>query len=266
MEDGFTERTAIQQQIKPLTRRNLKGEVYERLPLVEAQIREALALVPGRLMERAQVRKIDSPLYFQEETLVYLIREHYRENQRSLVDGLGASLVRRCAKRINNLVRGSIESRYVDDCFGHIVKEVFDRILDLDSDRGDFAQVRFWVFLDRQIVEGIKRYLREEKRDALTESLDVNEDDDSEELPPIEVEDKEIFRADERAMYREGLRILSEPLRTAVILRYFENWQIESDDPDEATISRHFNKTPRTIRNWLKKADEELKKWRGGQQ
>lgn len=265
MEDGFTDRTAIQQQIKPLTRRNLEGEVYERLPSVEAQIQEALVLAPEPLIERARVREIDSPLYLQEETLVYLIREHYRENQRNLVDSLTDALLRRCSKRINNLVRGSVESRYVDDCFRHIIKEVFERILDLERDRGDFAQVRFWVFLDRQIVEGIKKYLREERRDALTSSLDAEEDADPEEPPPIEVEDTRIFRADERAMYREGLRVLKEPLRTAFILRYFENWQIQSDDPSEATISRHFDVTPRTIHNWLKKAEQELLNWRGGQ-
>lgn len=264
MTKGFAEATDIELELKPLTRRNLQGEVYERLPSVEVQIRTAIALDPESLIELASVREIDSPDYLQEETLVYLIREHHRENRRSLVDSLTEILVRRCSKHIGNLVRGSIEPRYVDDCFRHIIKEVFERILELECDRGDFAQVRFWVFLERQIVEGIKNYLREETRDAITTSLETDRDENPEASVPIELADLRGLSAEERAMYREGLRVLKEPLRTAFILRYFEEWQIYSDDTSEPTISRHFNVTPKTIYNWLKKAQQELLNWRGG--
>ena len=35
-------------------------------------------------------------------------------------------------------------------------------------------------------------------------------------------------------------------------------------DPNESSVSDHFGKTPKTIRNWLHKADAALeKKWRG---
>ena len=263
MDYGLTERTALQLAIKPLTRRNLQGVVYERLDPVNVQIQNALRLTPESLIERTRLREIESPLYLQEEALVYLIREYHLENRRSLVDSLTEELLRRCTNRISNLVRESVETRYTKDCFRHIVAEVFERVLDLESDRGDFAQVRFWLFLNRQIVEGIKQYLKEQNRDALTESLDWDEDADSDGPSAIEVADEKNFPIDDRAAYREGLSVLNEPYRTAFVLRHYENWQIESEDPNEPTISRHFGRSSRTIRHWLMKASEELRNWRG---
>lgn len=64
----------------------------------------------------------------------------------------------------------------------------------------------------------------------------------------------------------DGLRALSEPYRAAFILRYYAGWPIQDRDPTVPTISRHFGKDPRTIRNWLAKAEEELERWRGEHQ
>ena len=55
---------------------------------------------------------------------------------------------------------------------------------------------------------------------------------------------------------------LKEPLRSAYLLRHYYGWQIENQDPNVQTISWRFNKTPRTIRNWLNKAEKCLEAWR----
>jgi RNA polymerase sigma factor (sigma-70 family) len=264
MADALIERT-VKPRVAPLTRRNLAGEVYERLPWVEAEIEEALALSWQIVRIRARSHDIQSLQYLQEETLVYLIRESFREERRETVDELSGILIRRCARRINRLIRGSVERRYVDDCFSYVIKQVFERILDLQTDRGDFAQVRFWVFLNRQVIEAIKLYLIEEQRDAQTDSLTADEESESEAIPEFEPEDEHTFKADDNAIVQEALAILKEPIRTAFILRHYEGWQIHSDDPNEPTICGKFGKPAKTIYNWLKKAEKELREWRGGE-
>jgi DNA-directed RNA polymerase specialized sigma24 family protein len=264
MENGFTERTAIQQQVKLLTRRNLQGEVYQRTEPVEAQIREALALGHEAVVGRARIRDRDSPRFLQEEVLVYLIREYDREGRKFVVDDLTTELVSRCTGKVNRMIRGALHRRYVEDCYCDIIVAVFERILDSESDRGDFAQVRFWLFLGRQILEGIKKYQAEESRDAFTVSIETGRGTDPDEPSSLEIEDESLLPADDLAAYREGLSILKEPYRKAFILRHYERWQIESDDPDEATICRYFGKSRKTVYNWLKEAEKTLRRWRGG--
>ena len=72
--------------------------------------------------------------------------------------------------------------------------------------------------------------------------------------PPVSME--------QRLLFKEGLNILKEPYRTVFILYYYEDWPIESKDPSKMTISKHFKKTEKTIRNWLKEAREQLRRWR----
>jgi len=48
------------------------------------------------------------------------------------------------------------------------------------------------------------------------------------------------------------------------VLRHYEGWPIEDKDPSVPTISRHFQRTPRTIRNWMREAENVLAAWRGG--
>ena len=65
---------------------------------------------------------------------------------------------------------------------------------------------------------------------------------------------------DEDAL-RSAVRFLPNsplPLRDVTRLRYFDNWLIESGDEGIVTLSTHFDKTPRTIRSWLRKAEEKL--------
>jgi DNA-directed RNA polymerase specialized sigma24 family protein len=238
--------------------------VYQRTELVEAQIREALALGHEALVGRARISDRASPQFLQEETLVYLIREYDREGSKFVVDDLTTELIDRCTGKINRMLRASLHRRHVEDCYRDVIVAVFERIMDLERDRGDFAQVRFWLFLGRQILEGIKKYQVEESRDAFTVSVETGGGTDPDKPSPLEIEDYSLLSADDLAAYREGLRILKEPHRTAFILRHYEGWQIESDDPDEATICRYFGKSRKTIYNWLKEAEKTLRKWRGG--
>lgn len=65
---------------------------------------------------------------------------------------------------------------------------------------------------------------------------------------------------------RDALSRIDEPYRSVFVLRHYFGWPTEDRFPNTRTISRHYGVDPRTIRNWLKKADQALEQWRGEQQ
>lgn len=263
--------------IRPLTRRNRDGKVDERSVLVEQQITEALALTPAALVARAEIRDHGAPGFLQEESLVYLIRENLRQGHDQLADQLAQILLRRCARFVHDKLR-ALGSGEADDAYAEVINKLILLIADQVSDRGDFLQVKFWVVLERLATTAFKRYLNIVKRAAMTvplstlagEEMELNGDDEDTRSAPLEnrpddsvaVADEVVLR-DELDRAQEGLALIEEPYRTAFILRHFYGWPIQDKDPDMPTISRYFSKTPRTIKNWLDKAEEALEAWRG---
>lgn len=250
--------------LTPLSRRNAAGALLRREKKVESQIGAALTLDTPQLVARARISDERSPDFLQEECLVYLIRECHRKDDWQLGDMLGDVLFRRCRKWINDRVRAALDPAYVDDCIGEVLLNLSEMILER-GDRGDFAQVRFWKFLKRLTIESIKRHLRVHRTDLKAIPIDeTSSEDDDESSPPLQVKDRSVIPADRLVVYREGLNRLKEPLRQAYILRHYYRWQIESDDPCEPSISRHFNVTAKTVGNWLRRAEKILDEWRGG--
>lgn len=258
-------------QVQPLTRCNKAGEVYQRLTSVQSQIITTLTLTSSQLIERAQISDDQSPDYFQEECLVYLIRESHQRNDMRTVNDLTELLIRRCHRTISGrLLALGLES--VEDAVRDVIADLLDRILNLKSDRGDFLQVRFGLALKRLVLGVYRQYLaRDEEAENIVPLSSIagyeSEQDDDEMQPVISLDhvvDSSIS-LEQRVLYREGLGILEEPYRRAFILRYYDGWQIEAKDPSVLTLSRYFGRTPRTIRSWLTYAEEILERWRGEQ-
>jgi DNA-directed RNA polymerase specialized sigma24 family protein len=258
-------------QVQPLTRCNSAGEVYQRLTSVQSQITAALTLTSSELIERAQISDDQSPDYFQEECLVYLIREFHRRNDARTVNYLTELLIRRCQRTISGrLLAFGLES--VEDAVRDVVADLLDRILDLKSDRGDFLQVRFGLALKRLVIGVYRQYLaRAEEAENIVPLSSIagyeSEKDDDEMQPVVPLDDvvDSSISVEQRVLYREGLSILEEPYRRAFILRYYDGWQIETKDPSVPTLSHYFGRTPRTIRSWLTYAEDILERWRGEQ-
>lgn len=257
-------------QIRPLTHRNASGDAYQRTPEVSHQIKKALALTPAQMVERAKIRDYRSPDSLREECLVYLIREHHRLGQDAIVDDLTAALIGRCAKYINEKLQ-ALGYDEVERAFRDVVGSLFELILDLDDDRGDFLQVRFWVVLQRLVIATFHKYKDDLNRAADTISLaslagyEGDDDDDSGHTAHAEPRRETTIPIDQLVLAREGLNAIEEPYRTAFILAHHERWPIDSKDPLTPSISRYFGKTGRTIQNWLYKAEEALERWRGQQ-
>ena len=253
---------------RPLTRRNTDGQVYQRLAVVDRQINEALGLGDEELRSRLEVRDEESPAFLKEESLVYLIRYHHGAGNRDLVNDLAQCLLKRCATRIDGKLSG-LRTDLREDGNSAVVAEVFDRILDLTDDRGDFLQVRFWMGIERITVDVFRKQVSQFDTESSGDYDQATIDDLTQRgavaVPTASAGRPVESEATDNVLIEAALHQLEEPIRSAYLLRHLKDWPIEDQDPAIQTISRHFGKTPRTIRNWLSKADEILEAWRGEQ-
>ena len=253
---------------QPLTRRNADGKVYQRLPAVDRQITEALGLDHEKLRSRLEVHDEASPAFLKEESLVYLIRHYHGEGNWEFVNELAECLLTRCATWIDSKLR-SLRVDLREDGHSSVVAEVFERILDQSSNRGDFLQVRFWVVLARITVDVFRKQVNRFETESSGDYDQATMDDLTQRgavvVPTTSASRPIESEAIDNVLIEAALHQLEEPIRSAYLLRHHKDWPIEDKDPAVQTISRHFGKTPRTIRNWLSKADEILEAWRGEQ-
>ena len=253
---------------QPLTRRNAAGQVYQRLAVVDRQIKEALGLDDEELRSHLEVRDEKSPAFLKEESLVYLIRHHHGAENRNFVNDLAECLLKRCATWIDGKLRG-LRTDLREDGNSGVVAELFERILDLASDRGDFLQVRFWTGIERITVDAFRKQVNQFDTESSGDYDQATIDDLTQQgavvVPTTSAGRPVESEAIDNILIEAALHQLEEPIRSAYLLRHHEDWPIEDKDPAVQTISQHFGKTPRTIRNWLSKADEILEAWRGEQ-
>ena len=144
--------------VHPLTRRRPDGTPLQRSPHVEAQIVRVLALSPDELMQRAALRDSRTTEYLQEETLVYLIRAFHHFGDSGVVNALSEALLRRCVRFIHQKL-SALGKNEAEEAYGEVIRQLFERILDLNTDRGDFLQVRFWVVLKRLTISIFRGYM-----------------------------------------------------------------------------------------------------------
>ena len=260
---------------EPLTRTNAEGEVYQRQTIVDRQIRDALGLHPEELRRCSEILDSESPDFIKEEALVYLIRHYHKAGDRERMNELSESLLHRCANWIHGQLR-SLGDEAATEGYSDVMELLFGRILDLGCDRGDFLQVRFWQALKSLTVQAYRRQvtqLKLDQRNVSLASLAGHDGEDADTLKrrgsvqaPVTVTSRSVeSEVIDSILIQDALSQLDEPLRSAFLLRHYAEWPIEDQDPAVRTISRHFGKTPRTIRNWLARAEERLAAWRGTQ-
>jgi RNA polymerase sigma factor (sigma-70 family) len=253
-------------EVRPLTHRTADtGAVYERSTEVEAQVARALALEETRLMEELQ-HDYKSDAHIKDEALCYLIRERLREGIHEAANAFAEILLRRCDRTIRRRIeRGGIEERHREDCDAEIRTDLLTALFDIDSDRSDFAQVRFGLYLEKLSNGPLNRFLRLQRREQQASSVAYTRDDKAEEIDLLDtLADENALSNEDRALMADALARLPKDLREIYRLRYFDGWQIEAASTSEPSISRYLNVTARTVRNRLREAEAILKRWREG--
>ena len=233
----------------PITQRNKDGELYQRSPEVESQIREALTLDRKRLIERAIKKDYGADDYFQEECLVYLIRAYRIGGEQELTDKLMIALIDRCKKKIDSILRKLLTQHYLDQCFEEVIAEIIGQIYDTNSDKSNFAETKFWVWLNGKVCNVRRKYFKYQEEDSKTESFE-DYFRGSRTTIGDEVERKDGLE--------KAIRLLTEKERQIFVMR--DNWKmkIHSSNESEYTISKHFNVTESAVNKWFKNAEEKL--------
>lgn len=250
--------------LRPLTHLNGKtGLPFTRDPDVKRQIVEALVLAPDALRERVLVRERSNPQFLREECLVYLIREYAPDGKmRRMASDISEALLSRIEGYLASQLR-RLGVEHAEEAGDEVIVKLFARITDQGSDLGDFAQVNFWSFLAAKISDAYRKHLTQLNRERSTAApswvhgMEMVGDMEAGE----QKEDREPVRAsgiDSELLNEELLSNLGEPHLTAMKLN-LAGWPIESKKPGEPTISGFFGKTPRTINNWLRAAEETLR-------
>lgn len=245
--------------VNPLTRRG-----YKRTKATQRQIADASALGSAELIARARERDEKAPDYMAAEALVYFIRRADGAGDDRTRDALIRELVQRCTVFFRGQFRGcSKEDR--EDLQGEVLTALVDDLLD-PSNRGDFMQVRFWLYLKRKTIDASRVIFR---HSGDTESLDTgfSGDTESEGQTKLDAQADNRISPEEVMMLSEGIATLPPRLREVFLLRHYVGMKIGADNPaddapKEMTLAQRYGRSGRTIHNWLKEAEAQLARFR----
>ena len=245
---------------RPLTRtRKDDSSPYHRERRAEEEIQRLCGLGQRARKEMLLARHpAGDPARLREETLVYALRECAARGDDEMAWGIAELLTERVSGHIaRQLAKWRLPEEDADDVTRDLFALLFDVLFSREPS-GEFWEVRFWVCLDRRLWNLV------EKRQA---SLDSQLSEGSE---PTESESGEstLLRLPEvgpgpeaLAEYGEALTVLAEHERLAVYLKYIEGLPEESDDPNRQSVARILGVTGRTVRNYLRRAEQKLREW-----
>lgn len=258
----------------PLRRAAKNGDVYVRRPLVTSQIESLREIEERELMHRISVRQEEEDNSFKSETLVFLfraLRKTFGEPFLTHVeDEIGRTLFERIARIVGPFRRDfdgdpNKDERYEDFRLA-VVAKFFEKTCNPATDDADYAEVSFGQFVVGLARNEIKKYFNEKKKAAQHDDLTRFDTMDAPakgfysrdiSLHSLIIPEQPI--EDRAALLKSALEVLSEPARTAWVLRYAEDWQIEGSEDGEPTLAGYFGVSGRTIRNWLSAAEKKLK-------
>lgn len=248
--------------VRPLKHRKADGTVWVRPPEVASEIRATLGLSTTDLVAKAPKLR--------PETLVYWIRETGTDKKTR--SRLSEVLLTLCQPNIRSHV-GKLPN--VNDAVDEVTGTMFAAILDLEKTAGELYEAIFWKKLKTTSTDVARAHLSRNRRNRLQRELsdDFGEVADGEDDlgrkapdPPLEA----LLKAGNEEAYRTAQRLarielgqLKAEVQQAYLLRE-SGWAIESNDPNEETISKVLRKTPRTIRNWLREAERAIRTRLGG--
>lgn len=254
--------------IRPLTKRSSNGALYQRREPIIQQIASVPALTDPSLLQRA-ARGQSAPDALAAEALVYFTREAVRAAHYDLVDQLAVLLLGRCQATIRDILRRmGVNAGELEEAAQDVVETLFRQITDVTTGQWDYLEIGFFDVVTKLCTKTAAPYLRRQRHEDAAVRLDGGgaEDDDGAPLTPQVASNgtwSASLSAEDLALAQAALATLEPHIREAFILYHYHEFPIESQDGSATTISAIFHVTPRTIRNWLSRAEERLTRWRG---
>lgn len=243
-----------------------KGELYSRLPEVEAEIVALASLSRDELIERCAVRSRRDPSYVRSETILYFLRSTRGDNSSALFDRLFRILSARITAALPRV--DSLDGKTSSATNSEIRDAVYGRFEELlASDRQgyeeglDFFEVRFDAGISKLKIAAQRKAWRDENRYIPIE-FDPETNEPSREVEEAYLEFKhkvDINFDDPDFRLRLDAAIDTLPKeQIGVIHMLLQDFQMHSKDPEVLTIAKALGCDEKTVRNRRNRAVERL--------
>lgn len=282
--------------VEPLRKRHANGSLYQRRAKVEKELQELEKVTLPQILARARAGEQAGKETVTSEALVYFLRRaaRARGSHGPGIDGLVSILM----ERVERMLRRHISAAFDEFQREEICREVMDGLVDdiTDTgDRGDYAEVNFNDWLEHNRDDACRKALRKAKRiERLGDEVDDLAEDD--EAPPGRKEEPKypanaepapeagaaLAEAREKArlphqieagefspedQYRIAAAVkqanLDPNILEAFLLHHYWDVPIDSKEPDKHTLRKHFGVSEKTVRNWLRRAEQAFAKLKG---
>jgi len=255
--------------VRPLTKRKADGALYARPRSIEQQIAAALALDAKTVLKRAEIDDESGPDYLSCECLVHLIRDANRRNETELRNRLLTPLLNRCGRILLATIpdgRKANAAHLRDEVLGRFGELVADDCAEQGGELLDFYECKF-----NKAFKTLRLTLLRSERNATKHNVELPGDEPSEpnqkqmawltELfsTPASQEDA-AANEERRKKLCDAIETLPADDRAAIALHYFVGLDVESEDPEKATVAKFCGVSGRTIRTRLARAYSALKR------
>lgn len=249
--------------ITPLRKRRPNGELYRRVPEVEALLVELSSLSRSELLERAGASQRAAPGYVPSECLLYFIRVSRADNDEDWFERLYRILIERVLRSLPKAENPDRETAsYTREAIRDAVFERFVELLAADRstyrERLDYFEVRFDGALASLRRDAQDKIWREENR-----SMPLDDDDETGELS-LEVERAAAENFDPFALFNVEyldfrLRLDAAiddlpPVQRRIMEMLDKGFPIDSKEDGVITIAKTLDRSEKTIRNQRDKA------------
>lgn len=251
---------------RPLTKRKPDGTPYKRPRSVEQEIDGALALEGKAAIARAEVVDESSSDYLSCECLVHLIRDANRRKNEGQRNRLLTVLFQRCEQMLRAAMpdgRWAKAAHLRDEVLGRFGELVAEDCAAGDDDVLDYYECRF-----NRAFKTLRLTLVRSERNTTKHHVELPAENDEDALQPDDARMAWLSDAfatpatqEESLARQELLRDLCGALdslppdeRAAIVLHFLVGFDIESVDPNKATVATICGVTGRTIRTRLARA------------
>jgi hypothetical protein len=242
--------------IPPLTSRTGEGELYTRHEAVETELLSLLPQGPPEWIKRRTGLK--------SESLVFLSRYIRKKDDYTagrLQQEVNARTVRMAKRWVYGIYKEATE---------FIVSEVEGEInglllAEIPSRQSEYLEVGFGQTVYRHTKNAVERFKNTplaRKGEAVQESYDENGQGEIER--PLEQVADGAAPPETEVLWKDwvekALRFVTNPKhRETVILHFLRGWPIESKNPRQSCLTRHFKISARQIQTWIDTALQQMK-------
>lgn len=274
--------------VEPLRKRTRDGKSYKRRPEVEDELECLEKFDLKEVIARARVGEENDKPFLSSEALVHILRREVRIGvpdgpTHGAIDALASLLINRCTKILKRRLRQYDELAQEEIADG-VMKSLMDDVLQ-DGEKADYAEINFNHWLARNRSDAVRKQKRKANRfiqfgDTVAD-LEEIEAQIVREGEPVEAshsDTPELLLSLKEARERGSLPSIMEAMRFSeaelhriaeaatraqlqaemlyAFLAHHLGVNVESEDADEYTLVKHFDKSEKTIRSWIKRAEK----------